>query len=146
MIGFQWNWRQFFLTFLWTPLAHWKALSESYKNVKNDLNPRYLVKRNYCFETKGVLCISKAWGKKIICVMFCGLSKLGGEPWDQHYDERYVTWEKTEELAMWRPTILACLYSQVVVVIIEKITINSNLTVEVSHKQPLMQFHILTFH
>lgn len=76
--------------------------------------------------------------------MFCGLSKLGGEPWDLHYDERYVTWEKTEELTNQRPTILACLHSQVIVVIVEKITIISNLTIEVSRKQPLKQFYIFT--
>jgi hypothetical protein len=28
--SFQWNWRQKFSTLLWTPLARWKALSESY--------------------------------------------------------------------------------------------------------------------
>jgi hypothetical protein len=30
MAGFLWNWRQKFSTILWTPLARWKALSESY--------------------------------------------------------------------------------------------------------------------
>ena len=30
LVGFQWNWRQKFLTLLWTPLARRKALSESY--------------------------------------------------------------------------------------------------------------------
>jgi hypothetical protein len=30
MAGFYWNWHQKFSTLLWTPLACWKALSESY--------------------------------------------------------------------------------------------------------------------
>jgi hypothetical protein len=30
MVCFQWNWRQKFSTLLWTPLACWKRLSESY--------------------------------------------------------------------------------------------------------------------
>ena len=30
MAGFQYNWRQKFSTLLWTPLARWKALSESH--------------------------------------------------------------------------------------------------------------------
>jgi hypothetical protein len=30
LADFQWNWRQKFLTLLWTPLAHRKTLSESY--------------------------------------------------------------------------------------------------------------------
>jgi hypothetical protein len=30
MAGFQWNWHKKKSWFLWTPLAHWKALSKSY--------------------------------------------------------------------------------------------------------------------
>ena len=51
-----------FLIFFWTPLAHRKVLSESYtrtqfhaKNAKNDLNPTYLVKSNFWYETEGVV-------------------------------------------------------------------------------------------
>ena len=61
MAGFQWNWRQKFLTLLWTRLARRKCLVRTMqcmqfcaKGAKNDLKPRDFLKCHFYFETEGV--------------------------------------------------------------------------------------------
>ena len=67
MVGFQSHWRQKFLNLLWTPLAYQQRMQVLAKNAKIYLKPTDFLKRNFYFETEGVLNKRKLDNKQEPC-------------------------------------------------------------------------------